>query len=177
MTLPRHTILLLTFLVLASTTFAAEPAVLIARGKYSEALEALKDAKTPQDLANRCTAKYKLADYAGAAADCERAVKLEPKLRAAVKAQTSDAYYRLGTNEHLYQAVRWDRDNPLPYIELGRRALAQKDAKTALRYLDRAVLADPSRAEAFELRASAAESLGRPAQARRDRERAARLAK
>lgn len=164
------------FLLFAVLALAADPAVLLSQGKYSEALEALKDAASAQDLANRCTAKYKLADYEGAVEDCERAVKLEPKLKAALKSQVSDAYYRLGDSESLYQAVRWDRSNPLPYLELARRALAQKQPKVALRYLDRCILADPSRAEAFALRAEAAEALGRTAQARRDRRRAAELA-
>lgn len=171
-------------LFLVAALFEAEakpdPAALLAAGKYEEARASLAGAKTPQDLANRCTANYKLGDWGSAVEDCTEALRLEPKYKKTLSPQLSDSYYRRGLaeggTEDLYAAVRADRSNPLPYLELGKRALSQKQAATAVKYLDRAILADPSLAQAFALRSQANAALGRRRQAASDAAAAERLA-
>jgi tetratricopeptide (TPR) repeat protein len=165
--------------VLSSAAEKLEPAALLAAGRYEEARAALAGAKSPQDLANRCTANYKLKNWDSAIEDCSAALRLQPKYKKTLAPQLSDSHYRRGLQkggaEDFYAAVRADRENPLPYVELGRRALAQKQAATALKYLDRAILADPSLARAFSLRSEANAALGRRRQAESDAARAAKL--
>lgn len=171
-----------TLFLVAALSFAGEkpePAALLAAGRYEEARIALAGAGTPQDLANRCTANYKLGNWGAAIEDCTEALRRQPRYRKTLAPQLSDSYYRRGLQkegaEDLYAAVRADRGNPLPYLELAKRALAQKQAATAVKYLDRAILADPALPQAFSLRSEAHAALGRKRQSEIDAARAAKL--
>lgn len=185
--------MLSSFLVVLLTVSAAraqDHIALLAQGRYRDAaaaLDALVQAK-PKDAAlrgDRCTARFKLADWDGAIADCTEAVRLQPKLKRALARQLSDAYERRGRArveggdptgvKDLLSAVRADRKNAAPYAALGAEAQRRGEDAKAMDYLDRAILLDPSAAGAFAARARAAAALKRRAQASRDAKRAVEL--